>query len=177
MRAHQMQVAAIVAADRMSPASCRPSARALDRRRQQWPYFMRLKPRSERQLNADEVIQELRPKLAGGAGHQCLPAKSARHPHGWNADQGIVSISVCRTRIRKELYDAVPKLIQGMSELPGFQDVDQRLLVQNPELTVEINRDRRLFTGRDPDRLRTRSTMPTVSAISTIYTDINEYWG
>jgi len=47
----------------------------------------------------------------------------------------------------KELYDAVPKLIQGMSELPGFQDVTSDLLVQNPELTVEINRDRASSLG------------------------------
>ncbi len=32
--------------------------------------FMRLRPRAERKLNADEIIQELRPKLAGIPGLQ-----------------------------------------------------------------------------------------------------------
>ena len=77
----------------------------------------------------------------------------------------------------KELYDAVPKLLQGMSELPGFQDVTSDLLVQNPQLTVEINRDRASSLGITPDQIEnTLYDAYGQRQISTIYTDINEYW-
>ena len=42
--------------------------------------LFKLKPRDERDLSADEIIQELRPKLARVSGRQRLYAKSARDP-------------------------------------------------------------------------------------------------
>jgi len=78
MRAHQMQVAAIVAADTNAPLHVVHRRGA--RRRATVAYFMRLKPRSERQLNADEVIQNCVQTRVGR--HQCLPAKSAVYRMG-----------------------------------------------------------------------------------------------
>src|SRR6185437_3581170 len=69
MREHQMAVAKIVAADTnvagfMSSMGTGGSTIAANSGR----IFMRLKPRSERQLSADQIIQELRPKLASVPG-------------------------------------------------------------------------------------------------------------
>ena len=54
--------------------------------------FMRLKPASERRLNANQIIQELRAKLAQVPGIQRLHAESAAHPHRRHVDQGAVSV-------------------------------------------------------------------------------------
>ena len=39
-----------------------------------------LKPRGKRPLGVNDIIKELRPKLAGLAGHEIVPAESAHHP-------------------------------------------------------------------------------------------------
>jgi len=177
MRAHQMQVAAIVAADTnvagfMSSIGAGGSTVAGNSGR----IFMRLKPRSERQLNADEVIQELRPKLAAVPGINVFLQNPPVIRMGGMLTKALYQFSLQDTDT-KELYDAVPKLIQGMSELPGFQDVTSDLLVQNPELTVEINRDRASSLGVTPDQIEnTLYDAYGQRQISTIYTDINEYW-
>ena len=43
--------------------------------------FMRLKPRRERNLSADEIIQELRPKVSQVPGIHDVHAESARYPY------------------------------------------------------------------------------------------------
>ena len=177
MRAHQTEVANIVAADTnvagfMSSIGAGGSTVAGNSGR----IFMRLKPRSERQLNADEIIQELRPKLATVPGISVFLQNPPVIRMGGMLTKALYQFSLQDTDT-KELYDAVPKLLQGMSELPGFQDVTSDLLVRNPQLTVEINRDRASSLGVTPDQIEnTLYDAYGQRQISTIYTDINEYW-
>ena len=59
MMAHQIEAAAIVSAD--------PNVQTLAHMIQggnQGRFFIQLKPRKDRTLNADQIIEELRPKLA-----------------------------------------------------------------------------------------------------------------
>jgi len=177
MRAHQMEVAKIVAADTnvagfMSSIGAGGSTVAGNSGR----IFMRLKPRAERQLSADEVIQELRPKLAAVPGINVFMQNPPVIRMGGMLTKALYQFSLQDTDT-KELFDWVPKLTQRMSELPGFQDVTSDLLVKNPQLTVEINRDRASSLGITPDQIEnTLYDAYGQRQISTIYTDINEYW-
>ncbi len=54
--------------------------------------FMHLKPRKERALGAEEIIQELRPKLAKVTGHECVSAGSSDYSHRRKSDEELVSI-------------------------------------------------------------------------------------
>ena len=77
MKLHQEAVAAIVAKDPnvegfMSSVGAGGTAGSNTGR-----LFMRLKPRSERKLSADEIIQELRPQACQGPGNQDLHAEPA----------------------------------------------------------------------------------------------------
>jgi HAE1 family hydrophobic/amphiphilic exporter-1 len=153
MREHQMQIAKIVSEDTnvagfMSSIGAGGSTVAGNSGR----IFMRLKPRSERQLSADEVIQELRPKLATVPGINVFLQNPPLIRMGGMLTKALYQFSLQDTDT-KELYDWVPKLTQRMSELPGFQDVTSDLLIQNPELTVEINRDRASSLGVTPDQI------------------------
>ena len=47
----------------------------------------------------------------------------------------------------KELYQWAPILMAKMAELPGFQDVTSDLLIANPQVTVEIDRDKASALG------------------------------
>ncbi len=44
--------------------------------------FMNLKPRDERELNADQIIQKLRPKVIAGPGHHACSCRIRRRS-GW----------------------------------------------------------------------------------------------
>ncbi len=177
MREHQMAVAKIVAEDTnvagfMSSIGTGGSTVAGNSGR----LFMRLTPRSERQLSADEVIQELRPKLATVPGITVFMQNPPVIRIGGMLTKALYQFSLQDTDT-KELYDWVPKLVQRMSELPGFQDVTSDLLVKNPQLTVEINRDRASSLGITADQIENALyDAYGQRQISTIYTDINEYW-
>ena len=66
MKLHQEAVAAIIAEDPNIEGFM--SSIGGNRGSNNGSFFMRLKPRDQRKLSADEVIQELRPKLARLAG-------------------------------------------------------------------------------------------------------------
>ena len=89
MREHQMALAKIVAADTNIDGFMSAIGGGGGNNGR---IFMRLKPRSERKLNANQVIQELRPKFAQSAGHQRVFAKPADHSHGGHDVQGPLSI-------------------------------------------------------------------------------------
>jgi len=64
-----------------------------------------------------------------------------------------------------------------MSELRGFQDVTSDLLIANPQVTVEIDRDKAYALGVTADQ--TENALYDAYGqrqVSTIYTDVNEYW-
>jgi HAE1 family hydrophobic/amphiphilic exporter-1 len=77
----------------------------------------------------------------------------------------------------KELAEWAPKLMQKMSALPGFQDVTSDLLMKNPQVTVEIDRDKAAAVGVTPEQIEDALyDAYGQRQISTIYTDVNEYW-
>jgi len=138
--------------------------------------FFRLKPRSERRLNSDQIIQELRPKLARVPGIQTFL-------------QNPPLIRMCGTFTKalyqytlqgadtKELYHWAPILMDKMSELRGFQDVTSDLLIANPQVTVEIDRDKTYALGLTADQIENALyDAYGQRQVSTIYAVVNEYW-
>jgi hydrophobic/amphiphilic exporter-1 (mainly G- bacteria), HAE1 family len=177
MREHQIAAAKIVGADTnvagfmSSIGAGGPNATANNGR-----MFMRLKPRSERKLSADQVIQELRPKLAGIPGLQTYFQNPPLITIGGMQSKALYQYSLQDTDT-KELAHWAPLLMQKMSGLPGFQDVTSDLLINNPQVTVEIDRDQASALGVTPDQIENALyDAYGQRQISTIYTDVNEYW-
>jgi len=177
MREHQMAVAKIVGADTniagfMSAIGAGgPNATANSGR-----MFIRLKPRSERKLSADEVIQGLRRKVSVVPGIQAYFQNPPLITVGGMQSKALYQYSLQDTDT-KELAHWAPILMQKMSELPGFQDVTSDLFIKNPQVTVEIDRDRASALGVTPDQIENALyDAYGQRQISTIYTDVNEYW-
>jgi HAE1 family hydrophobic/amphiphilic exporter-1 len=138
--------------------------------------FMRLKPRSERRLSADQVIQELRGKLAGVPGIQAYFQNPPLITVGGMQSKALYQFSLQDTDT-KELYQWAPILMGKMAALPGFQDVTSDLFIATPQITVEIDRDKASSLGVMPDQIESALyDAYGQRQISTIYTDINEYW-
>jgi len=137
--------------------------------------FVTLKPRSKRQLNADEVIQELRPKLTKIPGIQVFLQNPPPIRIGGQLTKGQYQFTLQSPEI-KELYEYAPKLEAKIRELPGLQDVNSDLQIKNPQVNIEIDRDKasalRVTANQVEDALYSAYG---ARQISTIYTPINQY--
>jgi len=137
--------------------------------------FITLKPRSQRKLNADEVIQELRPKLAKIPGIQVFLQNPPPIRIGGQLTKGQYQFTLQSPEF-KELYEHAPVLEAKIRELPILQDVSSDLQINNPQVNVEIDRDRasalHVTANQIEDALYSAYG---ARQISTIYTANNQY--
>jgi len=178
MRDHQIAVAKIVGADTnvdgfMSAIGVSGSGSGTGNNGRM---FIRLKPRSERRLSADEVIQELRKKVADIPGLTTYFVNPPVITIGGQSSKAFYQYSLQDTDI-KELAEWAPKLMEKISQIPGVQDVTSDLLLKNPQVNVEINRDKAASLHVTPDQIESALYDAYGGRqISTIYTDVDEYW-
>jgi HAE1 family hydrophobic/amphiphilic exporter-1 len=142
MKLYQEAVAAIIAKDPnidgfMSSIGAGGSGGGTNTGR----FFMRLKPRSERQLSADEIIQELRPKLAKVAGVRTFLRNVPSIQIGGTSSKSLYQYTL-QGQDTEELYRSATELETKLRELPELMDVTSDLQISNPQVHVEINRDK-----------------------------------
>jgi HAE1 family hydrophobic/amphiphilic exporter-1 len=137
--------------------------------------FITLKPRSQRKLNADEVIQALRPKLANIPGIQVFLQNPPPLRIGGYLTKGQYQFTLQSPEF-KELYEHVPVLEAKIRELPILQDVSSDLQINNPQVNIEIDRDKasalHVTANQIEDALYSAYG---ARQISTIYTANNQY--
>ncbi|MGA7949162.1 MAG: efflux RND transporter permease subunit [Thiobacillaceae bacterium] len=136
--------------------------------------FVSLKPHGER-ASADEVIQRLRPKLANIRGLkvflQNLPA--IRIGGQLTKSQYQYTLQDADTQT---LFAWAPRVEAKLRSLPGFQDVTSDLQITNPQVMVQIDRDKAASLGVTPEQIETALYNAYGSRqVSTIYTPTNEY--
>jgi HAE1 family hydrophobic/amphiphilic exporter-1 len=137
--------------------------------------FMNLKPRTERAMDVDQIMAELRPKLATVPGLFTF----LQNPPPITIS-GQISTSVYQMTLQsanlKEIYAWVPRLVGKMRALPGFLDVNSDLQISSPQLTVNIDRDRALSLGVSPQQIQDALfTAYGTRQVSTIFTPANQY--
>jgi HAE1 family hydrophobic/amphiphilic exporter-1 len=111
--------------------------------------FVVLKPRSQRLLNADGVIQELRPKLAEVPGARAFPTVPPTIQVGGRTTNALYQLTLAGTD-PDALYRYGEDLEQKVRALPGLADVSSDLLMKNPQLNLEINRDQAFVLNVTP---------------------------
>jgi HAE1 family hydrophobic/amphiphilic exporter-1 len=114
-----------------------------------------LKPRSERSLTADQVIQELRRPFAGGAlGVRVFmnnpPAINIGGLVG-NADYQMV----LQGSNLKTLYAEAQDFETKLRESDFLRDVSSSLELRNPEIEINIHRDRAAALSVSPQQIET----------------------
>jgi HAE1 family hydrophobic/amphiphilic exporter-1 len=137
--------------------------------------FMRLKPRDQRKLSADEVIQELRPKFAKVPGIRVFMQNLPPIRIG-----GMLSKSQYQYTIQspdtKELYEQAVQLEARLRDVPGLLDVTSDLQIKNPQVVVEIDRDKAASLGLSAQQVEEALyTSYAARQISTIYAPNNQY--
>ncbi len=117
--------------------------------------IVRLKPRDERKAGADSVIQQLRREFSGGA--QGLRVFMNNPPA--IRIGGLISTSdyqlVLQGSNQKQLYDASAVLEGRLRESSMLQDVNSSLELSNPEIQIDILRDRAAVLGVSPQQVET----------------------
>jgi HAE1 family hydrophobic/amphiphilic exporter-1 len=137
--------------------------------------FIKLKDRRERTLSGSQVVEGLRGKLAQVPGIRAFPQvpPTIRLP-------GASSKSLYQYTLQgqdlDELYQVAPLLEAKLRELPGLQDVTSDLLLKNPEVNIDIDRDRAAALGVSVEQIQ-NSLYYAYGArqVSTIYTPTNQY--
>jgi len=103
-------------------------------------FIVNLKPRKERRMTTDEVVQSLRSKLAGIPGIRAFPVNPPLINIGGRSTKSQYQYTLSGTDTA-ELYRSADLLVERLRELKSLQDVTSDLQLKNPELNVEINRD------------------------------------
>ncbi len=140
--------------------------------------FFRLKDKKDRvnHMSATEIIQELRPKLAQIPGINVYLQIPPTIRIGGNLTKSQYQYAL-QTPNLPELYDSVPKLEAELRKLPQLQDVTSDLQIKNPQLTIQVDRDKAYALGVAPDQVsQALYSAYGTRQISTIYTPNNEYY-
>ncbi len=137
--------------------------------------FMRLKPRRERKLSADEIIQELRPKVSQVPGIQMFMQNLPSIRIGGTLTKSQYQFTL-QSPDTGELYRAAVELEGKMRALAQLQDVTSDLQIKNPQVNVEINRDKASALGITAQQVEDALYYAYGSRqVSTIYAPNNQY--
>ncbi|HEX3534000.1 MAG TPA: efflux RND transporter permease subunit [Gemmatimonadaceae bacterium] len=173
MVAHQQQIAAIVARD-PNIEGFMSSVGSGGGSGNQGRIFLGLKPRGER-LSADEIVAELRPKLSSVPGMNVFMQVPPAIQIGGRAAKSQYQFTLQGTDIA--LLDTAAKRLEArMRDIPQIQDVTSDLQIANPEVRVEIDRDRAASLGVSAQQIESALYDAYGSRqVSTIYTQNNQY--
>jgi HAE1 family hydrophobic/amphiphilic exporter-1 len=137
-------------------------------------FVIRLKPGAERKKTAVQIVQSLRPKLAQIPGFRAylqVPSKiMVGRPSKGQYQYTLVGFNT------EELFDFGIEAERALAAIPGLQDVSSDLQISNPQLNLDIDRDKistlKITAAQVEDALYSAFGP---RQISTIYAPDNQY--
>ena len=136
--------------------------------------FSRLTDRSTRP-HVDKIIEELRPKVMQIPGINVYLQNLPPIRIGGQLTKSQYQFTL-QSPDTEELYHYAPLLEAKLRGLPQLQDVTSDLQVKNPQVTVQINRDKAAALNVDPRQVEDALYSAYGSRlISTIYAPNNQY--
>ena len=138
-------------------------------------FFARLKDRSERKLSADQVVQGLRPKFAQVPGVRVYAQSPPAIQVGGRMSRSLYQLALTGPDT-EELYRAVPQLEDDLRAHPMLVDVSSDLQLKNPQIFIDINRDKASAMGVTARQIQDALyTAYGTRQISTIFAPNNQY--
>ena len=139
-------------------------------------FFMHLKPRSERTLSADDVARELTRKLSVVPGMRAFLYNPPPINVGGRSGEESLSVHAAELGHQRAVPER-PGTGPAHARAPRTDRRDDRSPVSNPQVDVEIDRDRAASLGVTADQIES-ALYDAYGArqVSTIYTPNNEYW-
>ena len=176
MREKQLQVAAIIrahpgVANLLSSAGPRGNVAVGN----SGIVLAQLKPRKERKQSADEIIEDLRPKIAKVPGIRVFLQVPPPIRLGGSLTKSQYQYTL-QDADTAELYKYAPVLERKVRALPQVQDVTSDMQLSNPQLNVSIDRDRAAALGISTQKIEDALyTAYGTRQVSTIYAPNNQY--
>jgi hydrophobic/amphiphilic exporter-1 (mainly G- bacteria), HAE1 family len=137
--------------------------------------FIALKPKSERKETSSQVIQRLRRATS------VVPGMAVYFQNIQNINiGGRISKSQYQYTLQSSdteaLYRIAPDLRDKIAKFDGVQDVTTDLYIKNPQMTIEIDREKAAIYGITVDQVRQELFNAFSSRqVATIYTPSNDY--
>jgi HAE1 family hydrophobic/amphiphilic exporter-1 len=114
--------------------------------------FIALKPRDKRELNASQIIDRLRPKLAKIEGANLFLQPSQDITVGGRISRAQFQYTLQDSNF-DELAEWSQKMMEKLQTLPQLTDVSTDLLGNAPQLKIAINRDQASRFGISPQMI------------------------
>jgi hydrophobic/amphiphilic exporter-1 (mainly G- bacteria), HAE1 family len=135
-----------------------------------------LKPRTERTRSVDQIIADLRPQVAKVPGVRVFMVNQP--PINLGGQQGPRSTYqfTLQDTDTAELYKAAPLMEAKMRELDGIEDVNSDLRLNNPQIQLDMDRDRISSLGLTVNQVETALyNAYGTRQVSQIYAPNNQY--
>jgi multidrug efflux pump len=137
--------------------------------------FMSLKPKSERNLSADQVIARLRPKLSQVAGARLFLQAVQDIRVGGRQSNTQYQYTLQGNDVA-ELYSWAPRLVEALSHAPELTDVNSDQQQNGLEVDVTVDRDTASRLQLNPATIdNTLYDAFGQRDVSTIYNALNQY--
>jgi len=137
--------------------------------------FLKLKPRHERKLNADQIIQELRPQVMQVPGVMMF----MQNPPPIRLEATLTKAQyqfVLQSPETDDLYKYASDFELKLRGLPMIQDVTSDLQIKNPQVNLDIDRDRAAALGITAQQIEDALySAYGARQVSTIYSPTNQY--
>jgi HAE1 family hydrophobic/amphiphilic exporter-1 len=137
--------------------------------------FIALKPKKERGESSTEIIQRLRRTV------NVIPGMRVTFQNVQNINiTGRISKAEWQYTLQSSdteaLYQVAPEMRDKIAKIPGLADVSTDLYITNPQMTIEVDREKAAVYGITIDQVR-QELFNAFGArqVATIYTATNDY--
>ena len=137
--------------------------------------FIALKPKKERGESSTDVIQRLRRAA------NTVPGMAVYFQNVQNINiTGRISKSEFQYTLQSSdtplLYEVAPQMRDKIAKIEGLRDVTTDLYIKNPQMTIEVDREKAAVYGITIDQIR-QELFNAFGArqVATIYTATNDY--
>ena len=139
-------------------------------------FFIQLKPRTKRKLSPEQIIEELRPKLATVPGIRVYLANPPMVRIGGNQIRTLYQFTLQASDLNL-LYSSAAAFEKRLRTVPGLTDVNSDLQISSPTLSVNIDHDRASALGVSEGQIESAlNDAYGQPQVSTIYTQVDSYW-
>jgi len=137
--------------------------------------MVRLRDRPERSRSAEEILQELRGAMGSVPGIRASAQIPPTIRLGGRLTRSLYQFTL-QGPDTAELFEAAPRLTEALQKEPILQDVISDLQLSNPQVRVEIDRDRAAAVGVTPEQVELAlATAFGTRQVSSIYAPNDTY--
>jgi HAE1 family hydrophobic/amphiphilic exporter-1 len=138
--------------------------------------FIALKPKAVRREDSTAVIQRLRQKAGNSVAGMKVTFQNVQNLNITGRFSKSQYQYTLQSSDTDALYKAAPEMRDRIARIPGLLDVEMDLYIKNPQMTVEVDREKAATYGISIDQIRQEMFNAFGNRqVATIFTSDNDY--